>query len=136
MKPVTQQHPEGCALACAAMLSGLSYGEIVVIGEQLNIRAGDKALYSDTALMRRLMNRLGICIASSETPFADWSDLPNRALLATNWHVEEDVAVWHWAVFLRKGNSRVVLDPAAHLDNPVRKDLSVIHPEWFIEVIP
>jgi len=54
MEPVVQKHPEGCALACAAILSRLSYDETARIAAGIGIHAGDKALCNGTANLRRL----------------------------------------------------------------------------------
>ena len=88
MKPVIQQHPEGCALACAAMLAGLSYIDVVAVAGEIDIRAGDKALYHSTAPMRRLLIQLDIRVGPEEVPFDGWPNLPDRALLATKWFIE------------------------------------------------
>ncbi len=135
MKVISQEHPEGCALACAAMLTGRSYDEIANLAEALDIRAGDKALYTSTESLRRLLDRLGVRVASGTTPFISWYNLPDRALLATKWHIENELAMWHWVVFLRDGSGEAILDPASGLHNPVRRDLAGIHPKWSIEVL-
>ncbi len=135
MKAITQKHPEGCALASAAMLTGRSYDEIASLAAPLGIRAGDKALYTSTEPLRRLLDRLGIPVASTERPFMGWDSLPDRALLATKWHVEETLAMWHWVVFHRDESGEAILDPAPDRDDPIRRDLSGIHPKWYIEVL-
>ncbi len=134
MKAITQEHPEGCALACAAMLAGRPYAEIAAIAHRLEIHAGDRALYTGSALLRRLLDRLGVAVAPDERLFDGWAALPDKALLATNWHMENDSPHWHWVVFTRNGDDAAVLDPAPGLDDPVRRDFSDIHPKWFIEV--
>lgn len=136
MKVVIQQHPEGCALACAAMLAGRTYDEIVDVAGQLGIHAGDKTLYGTTEPMRCLLAALKKSVASVETPFDTWNTLPGQALLATKWHLEEGAPLWHWVVFVRDENGPAVLDPAAYLDIHRRTDLSEINPKWFIEVLP
>ena len=136
MKAIVQEHPEGCALACAAMLTNRNYSEIAGIAGMLDIHAGDKTLYSTTTPLRRLLNQLGVRLISGETAFASWDTLPNKALLATKWHIEEGLAMWHWVVFVGDENGGVVYDPAPYLEHPKRRDLSTIHPKWFIEVLP
>lgn len=86
--------------------------------------------------MRHLLARLDVSVTSFETPFDNWSALPDRALLAIKWHKEDDVPLWHWVVFVLDENGRAVLDPAACLDVHRRTDFSEIQPKWFIEVLP
>jgi len=135
MNVVIQEHPEGCGLACVAMLAELSYGEVTRIAAELGIHAGDKGLYNSTVLMRRLLAKLDICVGGEERVFGGWDDLPNLCLLATKWHVDNGVPHWHWVVSSRDGGAMRVLDPAAYLEVNARTDLEAIAPQWFIEVI-
>lgn len=115
--------------------SPINYSEIAEIAAQLEIQAGDKSLYSTTAPLRRLLDQLGVRLNSGEAAFKSWDALPAKALLAINWHIEEDLAMWHWVIFLNKESGRVVYDPAPGLDHPERRNLNDIHPKWFIEVL-
>lgn len=63
MKPIVQQHPEGCALARAAMLCGYSYEQTAAIAKRIGIRAGDKALYGSTVPLRRLLTEMDVGVA-------------------------------------------------------------------------
>lgn len=134
MQLVIQQHPEGCMLACAAMLSNLSYAEVNEIAGRMGMHAGDKRLYTTTEPMRRLLAELGIRVSDSELPFESWSELPDQCLLAVKWHIEDDLPHWHWVVFLRDESGPVVLDPAAYLAVHRRCDFSQMQPKWFLEV--
>ena len=64
-----------------------------------------------------------------------WNSLPDRALPAIKWHVEETLAMWHWIVFHRDGSGETILNTVPDCDDPVRRDLSGIYPKWFIEVL-
>ena len=135
MNVVIQKHPEGCGLACAAMLADRTYDEITEIAAHLNIHAGDKELYGTTEPIRRLLFKLDIPVAPTEKPFDNWNRLPDRALLATKWHLEQGKPFWHWVVFVRDDTGPAVLDPAAFLKMNRRKDIAAIKPKWFIEIL-
>ncbi|MEN8179097.1 MAG: hypothetical protein ABFS39_10830 [Pseudomonadota bacterium] len=136
MNPVIQKHPEGCALACAAILAGKSYDEIDEIATRLEIFAGDKTLYNSTEPMRRLLAHLELSVTSGEADFTDWAALPDQALLATKWRLEDGLPHWHWVVFTRDEDRASILDPAAYLEQNRRTDFAHIEPKWFIGLIP
>jgi len=70
MKAIVQEEETGCGLACVAMLAGESYQTVREAAAGRGIYAGDDALYSDTAYVRRLLAHYGIKAAPEETPFA------------------------------------------------------------------
>ncbi len=111
MKPVVQEEKTGCAIAAAAALAGISYRQARETANGIGIFAEDPALWSDTKPIRRLLEQLGITTCSEETPFTGWDDLPDRALLAIKWHLENGKPHWHWVVFVREGtHNSYVLD--------------------------
>ncbi len=133
-RPVVQQEPTGCALACAAMLAGLTYNQARQSAKALGISAGDAALWSSTRPLRRLLAQLNIKVAGKETPFTSWDALPDCALLAIKWHVENGVPFWHWVLFSRDGGDPCVLDPKKALKTNRRTDFGRMRPRWFIQV--
>lgn len=134
MDAIRQEEETGCGLACVAMLAGQSYAAVRETAAGLGIFAADEALWSDTTYVRRLLDHYGIKSAPQETPFTDWTDLPDRALLATKLHYENGQPFWHWAVFVREADGPVVLDPAPHLASNRRTDWAAMEVTWFIGV--
>jgi len=117
------------------MLAGRSYEEIKNKANQLGIFAEDENLWSNTAYVRQLLEKYEIMASTIEKPFSSWSELPNLALLAIKYHIENGRPFWHWTVFERNGKNQVVHDPAAYLGTNQRKDFENIEPKWFIEII-
>jgi len=136
MKPVIQEEVTGCAIASAAAIAGLSYGEAKTIANQLGIYAEDATLWSETAHIRTLLNHLGFSTAKDEQPFTGWSDLPDCALLSIKWYLENNKPFWHWVVFVREGGVEYVLDSKKALKQHVRTDFGRMKPKWSIEVFP
>lgn len=101
----------------------------------IGIIAGDKTLYNSTEPMRRLLAQLDILVTSGKTNFTDYAALPDQALLATQWHLEDGVPHWHWVVFTRDEGGASVLDPAAYLEQNRRTDFTNIIPRWFVGLI-
>lgn len=135
MKPVVQEDKTGCGIACAAMLSGLSYARTKKIARQLGIEAADPRLWSDTTHVRKLLAHLKVKVAKEEKPFKGWDALPDRALLAIKWRWGKGIPFWHWTVFVRDGEGSYVLDPKKALKNHIRTDFGRIKPKWFIGVL-
>ena len=135
MKPVLQKEKTGCAIASTAALSGLSYSQAKKIANQIGIFAEDRKLWSETTNIRKLLAQLKFKTAKTEQPFETWERLPNRALLAIKWHMENGVAFWHWVVFIRDDEASYVLDSGMGLKNNKRTDFGRIRPKWFIEVM-
>jgi hypothetical protein len=110
MKPVVQLERTGCGFA------------------------DDPRLWSETHYVHRLLKQYGIRPARVETPFISWEALPDCALLAVKWHIEEDRAFWHWVVFWRGPHGPVVLDSKRALRKHKRTDFGRIKPKWFIPI--
>jgi len=136
MKPVIQQEKTGCAIASSAAIAGISYAKAKKIANELGIVASDPALWSETNYIRRLLKKLGIKAANKETPFKNWSSLPDIALLSIKWHLENGKPCWHWVVFVREKNSAVVLDSKKSLATNIRTDFGRIKPRWYIKIYP
>lgn len=135
-KAVIQQEATGCGIAAAAALAGVSYAAAKTVANRLGIHAADPQLWSDTAHMRQLLGHYHIRTDATETPFTHWHDLPDHALLATKWHLENGTPYWHWAVFVREASGEYVLDSKKTLKQHVRTDFGRIRPRWFIGVYP
>ena len=134
MKPVIQQDTTGCAIACAAALANISYRETKNIASNVGISVNASVLWSETILIRNLLATLNIKTTPGEKPFTHWSALPDCALLAIKWHLENDTPFWHWVVFVREKSREYVLDSSPSLKNNVRTDFGRIHPKWSIAV--
>ncbi|MCP4597585.1 hypothetical protein [Neptuniibacter sp.] len=134
MKPVIQQEIAGCAIASSAAIAGLSYEEAKQIANALGITADDKELWSGTAHIRKLLNKLGYATSPEELKFEGWDKLPNCALLSIKWHLEKGKPFWHWVVFVREDDKEYVLDSKKALKNNIRTDFGRMKPKWYIEV--
>lgn len=135
MKPVIQEEKTGCAIASTAVLAGVSYKQAKQTANKLGIFADDKALWSETNYIRKLLKEYGIKADNTETDFTDWDALPDRALLSIKWHLEKDKAFWHWVVFVCEGNEQYIIDSSPRLKTNIRKDFGRIKPKWFIPII-
>lgn len=133
-RPVIQEEISGCCIAACAALAQIPYSQAKTIANSLGIRADDKKLWSDTKHVRKLLSALGLSTGASEVPFDRWELLPDKALLAIKWHLEEGVPFWHWVVFIREGSESFVLDSKKSLKSNVRKDFRRMKPKWYIEV--
>ena len=134
MKPVIQQEATGCAIASTAALANISYAAAKKVAKQLGITAEDPTLWSDTTHIRRLLRHYKISTDNTESAFTNWSSLPDCALLAIKWHIENGKPYWHWVVFVRDTNQQYVLDSKKSLKKNMRTDFGRIKPKWFIGV--
>lgn len=134
MNPVIQEEISGCGIAACAALAGITYAQAKETANALGIYAEDTALWSDTEYVRKLLRALGITAASTETSFDTWESLPDKALLAIKWRMEQGRPFWHWVVFVRNEADTVVLDSKKALKTNTRRDFGRIKPKWFIRV--
>jgi len=88
MKPVVQNERTGCGIASVAALAGVSYAHAKAQAGRLGISAEDPKLWSDTKYVRTLLSKFGISSSGKEQKFHSWEKLPDRALLAIKWHLE------------------------------------------------
>ncbi len=134
MNPVIQEEPTGCGIASVAALAGVSYKRARAEANRLGIHADDPRLWSDTACVRKLLAAFGITPSNKECRFVSWNKLPDLALLATKWHLEQGTPFWHWVVFVRENNEEFILDPKKALKSNKRTDFGRIKPKWFITI--
>jgi len=134
MNPVIQEETTGCGIAACAALAGISYAEARRKANALGIYAADTALWSETGHVRTLLRELGISVSPKETPFESWEGLPDKALLAIKWRIEQGKPFWHWVVFVREGGEARVLDSRKALKSHIRQDFGRIRPKWYIGV--
>ena len=134
MEVVVQEEVTGCGIAACAALVGVSYAEAKIRASELGIHASDKSLWSDTEYVRILLRELGISVSPKETLFESWERLPDKALLAIKWRIEQGKPFWHWVLFVRENGEAKVLDSKKALKSNVRRDFGRIKPKWFIEV--
>lgn len=134
MEVVVQEEVTGCGIAASAALAGLSYAEAKTRASALGIHASDTSLWSDTEYVRTLLREFGISASAKETPFESWEQLPDKALLAIKWRIEQGKPFWHWVLFVRENGEAKVLDSKKALKSNVRRDFGRIKPKWYIEV--
>ncbi|MBP0049063.1 hypothetical protein H9C73_09970 [Marinobacterium sp. AK62] len=134
MEVVVQEEVTGCGIAASAALAGLSYAEAKKRANVLGIYASDTSLWSDTEYVRTLLRDFGISVSPKETPFESWEQLPDKALLAIKWRIEQGKPFWHWVLFVRENGEAKVLDSKMALKSNVRRDFGRIKPKWYIEV--
>jgi hypothetical protein len=132
MKPVVQEEVTGCAIAAVAAAAGVTYRKSKQAANSLGIFAQDKALWSETNHVRKLLNHFRLGAASKETPFRSWTALPDLALLSTKWHREHGKPFWHWVLFVRENGRSYVLDSKKTLRHHTRRDFGRIKPKWYI----
>lgn len=136
VKPVIQEEQTGCGIASVANILGKSYAEMKAVANALGIHAQDRALWSDTRYVRRLLADAGVDTSADEIPFESWTALPDLALLSIKHHRQEGRDFWHWVVFRRLDGQAVVLDSASYLSSNLRTDFDQMQPKWYIEVKP
>ncbi len=134
MKPVVQLEPTGCGIAAIATMAGVSYRQAQQTANRLGIFATDRRLWSETAHVRRLLQEYRLEMVSAEKPFRSWSSLPDLALLAIKWHLEQGKPCWHWVVFVRDRAGERVLDSKQSLTRHVRRDFGRMKPKWYMAV--
>ncbi len=120
MKPVIQLELTGCGIASVAAIVGVSYSRAKSVASSLGISADDRALWSETAHVRKLLRHYGLRAGLTEIPFRTWDALPNLALLSIKWHLEEGRPFWHWVVFARESGRSYVLDSKRSLQRHTR----------------
>lgn len=136
MKPVIQEEISGCGIAASAAIAGISYREAKTVANRLGIYAQDQTLWSETQPVRILLAQFGWEVENTPLPFKVWKTLPDLALLATKWHLEQGKPFWHWAVFVRDASGSYVLDSKQSLKQHTRKDFGRIKPKWYLPVRP
>ncbi len=134
MKPVVQEEITGCGIASSAAIAGITYKEAKAIANSIGIHAEDQSLWSDTQHVRKLLAKLGIKVNKEEKSFEGWASLPDCSLISLKWHLEKGKPYWHWAVFVREGESEYVLDSKKTLKTNIRTDFGRMKPKWYIEV--
>ena len=134
MNPVIQEEKTGCGIASCAAIAGISYIQAKELANSIGIHAEDPSLWSDSIHICRLLGELGFQAENLKEPFKGWEALPDCALLATKWHLEQDKGFWHWAVFRREKNEKYILDSKKGLKANKRTDFGRIKPKWYIEV--
>lgn len=134
MDIVIQQDQTGCGIACVAMLTDTSYEEVKATAASLGVVPADKKLWSDTMYVRTLLRNSSISCSDSEVPFTTWQALPDLALIAINYRLENGMPLWHWSVFKRETQGAVVYDPAPYLEENHRTDFAAMTPRWSIEI--
>jgi hypothetical protein len=134
MEVVIQEEVTGCGIAASAALAGLSYAEATKRANALGIYASDTSLWSDTEYVRKLLRDCGVSVSPKQTPFESWERLPDKALLAIKWRLEQGRPFWHWVLFVREEGQEMVLDSKKDLRSNVRQDFGCIKPKWYIEI--
>ncbi len=86
---VLQEETTGCGFACVAMVAGKSYEEVKDIANQQGMFSTDETLFTTTKYVRKLLDDLGVALGEQEIKFTGWDSLPNVALLATKFRVED-----------------------------------------------
>lgn len=134
MNAVVQEERTGCGIASVAAIAGVSYAQAKTVAASLGISAKDDRLWSEMSPVRRLLTAFGTRSARSTRPFRSWSSLPDCALLAVKWHLEDGRPFWHWVVFVREEGRSYVLDSKKSLKVHVRTDFGRMKPKWSLAV--
>ena len=91
MKPIVQEERTGCGIAAVAAIAGVSYGKAKTAAASLGISSQDRRLWSETIHVRRSLALFGVHAERTTRPFRAWSKLPDCALLAIKWRVEQEL---------------------------------------------
>lgn len=134
MKSVIQEEISGCGIAASAALAGVGYAQAKAIANAVGIHAEDPKLWSETTHVRKLLQAMGLSASPEEAPFESWERLPDKALLAIRWRIEQGKPFWHWVVFVRENGEATVLDSKKALATNVRRDFWRMKPKWYISV--
>jgi hypothetical protein len=134
MKAVVQEDRTGCGIAAVAAIAGVNYVKAKAVAASLGISPTDPGLWSEIAPIRRLSDAFGMYVSRTTKPFRAWESLPDCALLAIKWHLEEGQPRWHWVVFVREREGAYVLDSNSRLRTSTRTDFGRIKPAWFLTV--
>ena len=113
-------------------LSLLSHPEMKSIAEAIGIFAHDQLLWSNTASVRNLLERVELSADPGEVPFRSRESLPDLALLSIKWHEGKGRPFWDWVVFIREKGRPFVLNskrPPDKSQNGLRPDATaMVHP--------
>ncbi len=134
MKPIVQEERTGCGIAAVAAIAGVSYAKARAAAASLGISSLDRRLWSETIHVRRLLAQFGVHAATTRRPFRAWSTLPDCALLAIKWRLEQGRPFWHWVVFVRTKEQAYVVDSKPTLKSALRTDFGRMKPRWFLPV--
>jgi ABC-type bacteriocin/lantibiotic exporter with double-glycine peptidase domain len=134
VKPIVQEERTGCGIAAVAAIAGVSYAKARAAAASLGISSLDRRLWSETIHVRRLLAQFGVHAARTRRPFRAWSKLPDCALLAIKWRLEQERPFWHWVVFVRTKDQAYVVDSKPTLKRALRTDFGRMKPRWFLPV--
>ena len=123
IRPVVQEERTGCGIAAAAALAGVSYARAKAVAASLGISAQDPKLWSETASVRRLLTQFGLRPSRATKSFRSWTGLPDCALLAIKWHLEQG-----------ENDRSYVVDSNPTLKDSLRTDFGRMRPVWFLTV--
>lgn len=133
MNLIIQQETTGCAIASVANIVNLPYAQVQQRANALGIFASDTTLFSATKHIVKLLASYKLD-TKEKIAFTSWQQLPDTALVALNYHQENNVFIWHWAVFKRQDQQELILDSAVVQQGIARQDLHNMHPKWFIQI--
>ena len=138
IRPVVQEERTGCGIAAAAALAGVSYARAKAVAAWAAARwpaiPPKTKLWSETASVRRLLTQFGLRPSRATKPFRSWTGLPDCALLAIKWHLEQGRPFWHWVLFVRENDRSYVVDSNPTLKDSLRTDFGRMRPVWFLTV--
>ena len=132
--PVVQLDRTGCGVAAVAAISSRSCPEMKSIADTIGIFAHDQLLWSNTASVRNLLERVELSANPGEVPFRSRESLPDLALLSIKWHEGKGRPFWDWVVFIREKGRPFVLDSKKGHRTNLRTDFGRMRPRWYIRV--
>jgi hypothetical protein len=121
MKPrrLVQRNTTGCGLACVAMVTNKTYGEIRNLAIKLGIVKENGSHITSSAAIRRLVEASG-GRAMQGRKATHWGKLPDLAVAGINY--SEVKNEWHWVIFVRTALDMYVLDPWHKTKTKKRRD--------------
>lgn len=142
MRRILQEDPTGCGIACAAMVSGVSYAQAKQRAIELGIVEVKPPHRTQSATLTKLLEDLGVRCKKGRR-LSHWSSLTTMSIVGINYKEKNDTSYWHWVVYVPDDVRGYVpddvrgyvLDPRKIIKTEQRRDFKKMHPHNFIPVV-
>lgn len=131
-KPVRQNDPTGCGLACVACLAGATYADVKEVATTIfNWPPTTRCFYTTSAQIIALLEEFELQGMKGRM-VRNWDSISSLAIVAINPRELKKSVYWHWVVFSKIGDKAIVIDPKTK--SMVRKNISRIRLRSYIPV--
>jgi hypothetical protein len=124
---VSQQHRDGCFIACFAMMKGISYEEAYKLVHPKKDFCGEASLPPEKAI--KILDKYGL--ETSYQPIKKIRHIKRDALLLIRWRAQPDLM--HGVIFDKK--NRMFLDPWFNTPKSVRTYESQLDSVWYFKAL-